>query len=160
MSPARHLRVVVPEPGQEYRPSVHFCGHCGERLVGEMPLSRVCDHCELGMYLEAEAEAAPSAGAAFLVVDPNLFVCAVSLGAEELLGLEEPEAVNRHVTDFFVTADVEAPGPETLVAEILRAGYGETLRTVLRPIGEFGVRMFARLATCGPAQSVLIVLDD
>jgi hypothetical protein len=160
MSAARHLRVVAPEPGQEYRPSVHFCGHCGEHLVGDMPVSRVCSRCALGMYLEADADAAPRPGEPFLVVDPKLFVCALSQGGEDLLGVQEPDAVNRHITDFLVTADVEGPGPEALVAGILRAGHGETLRTVLRPVGEFGVRLFARLSVCGPARSVLIVVDD
>jgi hypothetical protein len=161
MSIARHLRVVAPEE-RERQPRVLFCGHCGTSPAGAVPASRVCESCGLGIVLEADADAAPKPGDPFLVVDPSLNVCALSLEAEAFLGIAEPLAVNRPITEFLVPADAESPGPETLVAEILNAGRGggPPLRTVLRPTGEYGVRLFARLASCGPHRSALLVLSD
>lgn len=155
----RHLRVVAP--ARDPQPQVSFCGHCGTRPgpVDE-DASRVCVSCGLGLLISADADAVPSPGAPFLVVDSALTVCAMSKEAEELLGVLEPEAIDRRITDFLVPADAEGPGPEALVTEIMNAGRGGApLRTVLRPSGEYGVRMFAHLAACGPPRAALVVLD-
>ncbi len=160
MTGSRHLQIVTP--AREAQPQVRFCGHCGEPPAAEDVASRVCERCGLGLLLQADADAAPGHGEAFLVVDSSLTVCAVSQHAEHVLGVLEPDAVDRRVTEFLVPADVEGPGPEMLINEILNlgAGGGEPLRVVLRPTGDFGVRIFARLAACGPPRAALVILGD
>src|SRR5918998_1727752 len=85
-----------------------FCGHCGLAPGGLQP-SRVCGHCGLGLVLRAPSDIAPRDGEPFLVIDSTLSVCAVSAGAEELLGMDETQAVNQHIADFLVPADANAP---------------------------------------------------
>lgn len=121
----------------------------------------MCTACGLGVLITADADAVPAVGSSFMVVDASLRVCALSHEAETLLGVDEPHAIHRPVTDFLVPADTEGPGPGALVTEILSAGSGgEPLRTVLRPSGEYGVRLFARVAACGPPRAALLVLDE
>ena len=59
----------------------------------------------------------------------------VADGAERYLGVEEADAVGRHVTELLVPADVEAAGPEGLVNLVVHAarGEGQVERIVLRP---------------------------
>lgn len=141
---------------------VSFCGHCGmppAAGVGAVG-SRVCAQCGLGLVLQAPADVAPRADEPFLVVDSTLSVCAVSARAEELLGTDETLAVNRHVADFIVPADANAPSAENLLVLLVDAasGSGEPRTAVVRPRSEFGVRFRARIGPCGPPQAALLVL--
>ena len=74
----------------------------------------MCTSCELGLLLTAGADVAPSPGAAFIVIDSSMSVCAVSGPAETLLAVSETDAVNRHLTELVVPADAEASGPQNL----------------------------------------------
>ncbi|MEA2193086.1 MAG: hypothetical protein QOI73_3207 [Solirubrobacteraceae bacterium] len=143
---------------------VLFCGHCGAapaQPAAEHP-SRVCAHCGLGLVLSAAPAIAPVAGEPFLVVDSTLSVCAVSAHAEELLRVEETQAVNRHIADFLVPADANAPGADNLLVLLVdaAAGSGEPRTTVVRPREEYGVRFHARIGACGPPHAALLVLTS
>lgn len=145
------------------RELVAFCGHCGVAPAQEVvQQSRVCGHCGLGLVLQAPADVAPRGDEPFLVIDATLSVCAVSAGAEELLGIDETSAVNQHVIDFLVPADANAPGAENLLVLLVEAasGSGEPRTAVVRPRHEFGVRFRARIGPCGPPHAALLVLTS
>ncbi|MDQ3722002.1 MAG: hypothetical protein M3376_02810 [Actinomycetota bacterium] len=157
----RALRPVeVDERGLEV---ISFCGHCARRPlpVSQAAPSRVCGHCGLGLVLQASAGLAPGSDEPFLVVDTTLSVCAVSAAAEQLLGIDEIHAVNKHVADFLVPADANAPSAENLLALLVEvaSGAGQSHTTVVRPRQEFGVRFKARIGPCGPPHAALLVLS-
>lgn len=160
----RLLRAVRPvEVDERGLELVSFCGHCGLRpeATADASPSRVCGHCGLGLVLHAGADLAPAAGEPFLVIDSTLSVCAVSAEAEQLLGIDETRAVNKHVADFLVPADANAPSAENLLALLVAVagGDGEPHTTIVRPRQEFGVRYRARIGVCGPPHAALLVLS-
>jgi hypothetical protein len=154
-----HLRLVpaVAEP----RPQKTFCGHCGEEPSSDIH-GRVCESCGLGVLLSANADAAPGPNDPFMIVDGSLCVCAVSRVAEELLGTDETEAVNRHLSEFLVPADAEASGPENLMDLVINAASdtSEAHVAVVRPPDEFGIRFRVQVGACGPPRAALLVLSD
>jgi hypothetical protein len=111
--------------------------------------------------LQCGADTAPAPNGAFLVLDATLSVCAVSAAAERLLAARETEAVNRHITELVVPADAEAQGPANLAAAVTWAARGdeEPRRVVVRPANTFGVRLGARISSCGPPRAALLVFD-
>jgi hypothetical protein len=113
----------------------------------------------MGLLLEAAADAVPAERGAFLVLDGSLSVCAVSGAAEKLLATNETEAVNRHVTELLTPADAEAQGPENLAVAVTWAARGDdgTRTVVVRPSNTFGVRLRARISSCGPPRAALLV---
>jgi PAS domain-containing protein len=147
-------------------PWVWFCGHCAAPSPNGSappPNGRVCSSCGLGLLLEAREDAIPEGDDAFLVVDSTLLVQAMSKAAQSFLGLTEEMAVNKPVADLLVPADAEAQGRTSFGAAIVEAADGqdpETSRRVVRPWNTFGVRMRARIATCGPPRAALVVLED
>jgi hypothetical protein len=154
-----HLRLVpaVAEP----RPQKTFCGHCGEEPSSDIH-GRVCESCGLGVLLTTNADAAPGPNDPFMIVDGSLCVCAVSRVAEELLGTDETEAVNRHLSEFLVPADAEASGPENLMDLVINAASdtSEAHVAVVRPPDEFGIRFRVQVGACGPPRAALLVLSD
>jgi hypothetical protein len=160
-----HLAAVpqtITDP--EHSPRVQFCSHCGARPDSDQAEergSRVCESCGFGLMLEASSTTAPTEGDAFLVLDSSMSVCAVSANAEELLGAQETGAVNRHVTEIVVPADAEAQGPANLAVAVTWAARGDdSVRSVtVRPTNIFGVRLTARIASCGPPRAALLVFD-
>lgn len=161
MSTVRPLLHIVPDPG-EPTPHVAFCGHCGEAPPTPMAArSRVCALCGLGVVIAAAQDLAPGPGDAFLIVDRQLKLCGLSRGCEKLLGLVEPVAVHRHVTEFLEPADAEAGQGDALVHAIVDSAGGPapTRSIVLRPAGEYGVRYAARIGSCGPPEGALVVLS-
>lgn len=160
----RRLRALRPvEVDEQGLEVVSFCGHCAQQpaRVRDAPPSRVCGHCGLGLVLRATADLAPRHDEPFLVIDTTLSVCAVSAAAEELLGIDETQAVNKHIADFLLPADANAPGAENLLALLVEvaSGCGEPRTTVVRPRQEFGVRFKARIGPCGPPHAALLVLS-
>ncbi len=169
------LRLVGTPELEPAAPSVPFCSHCGTRpfvsktsgkprradTAARVPGSRVCGSCGLGLILEAAEDIAPHAGDAFLVLDRALSVCAVSRGAEQLLATCEPDAVNRHVTNLLMPADAEEGGGDGLSVAVAWAarGDGGTRTTIVRPANTFGIRLTARIASCGPPRAALLVLE-
>jgi hypothetical protein len=154
--------VLVPsqEPAHP-EPQAPFCTHCGLRPAETDPSSRVCESCGLGLVLETRADVAPAPGSAFLVLDSSLSVCAVSGAAEQLLATVETDAVNRHITELVVPADAEAQGPANLAVAVTWAARGDasTRTVVVRPANTFGVRMTARITSCGPPKAALVVFE-
>jgi hypothetical protein len=160
MTNRRAALSLVQAPLTDPQPTVPFCSHCGtqpERDTG----SRVCDSCGLGLILHAASDAAPGPGAAFVVLDASLSVCAVSQAAESLLAARETDAVNRHVTELLVPADAEAQEGQNLAVAVTWAARGDegTRAVNLRPANTFGVRLRARISSCGPPRAALIVFD-
>jgi PAS domain-containing protein len=114
------------------------------------------------LLLETREDAVPDARDAFLVVDSQLLVQAMSREAQTLLGLAEEEAVDKPVAELLVPADAESRGRTGFAAAIASAAGGvdpEIARAVVRPWNTFGVRMRARISTCGPPRAALIALD-
>src|SRR3954454_17705496 len=152
---------LVPDP-VEPTPLVSFCGHCGQAPPSPMAArSRVCALCGLGVVITAAADLAPRERESFLIVDRQLKLCALSRGAERLLGVDEPEAVHRHVSDFLEPADAEAGHGDELLQGIVSSaamGFMPPTSIVVRPTGEYGVRYAARVGACGPPEGALIVL--
>ncbi len=158
------LRLLTPVEHEAPTPLVSFCSHCGTRpaLAPDTGAgSRVCTACGLGLVLESRADVAPSAGDAFLVLDQSLAVCAMSEAAERLLAASEPDVVNRHVSDLLMPANAEerdGAGLSTAVAWAAR-GDGGTRTTTVRPANTFGIRLTARITSCGPPRAALLVLE-
>ena len=154
-----HLRLVpaVAEP----QPQKTFCGHCGAEPEADL-CGRVCESCGLGVMLTANADAAPGPDDPFMVVDDALCVCAVSRVAEDLLGMEETAAVNRHLSEFLVPADAEAAGADNLMDLVINAASdaSEARVAVVRPPDEFGIRFRVQVGACGPPRAALLVLSD
>jgi hypothetical protein len=160
------LRLVsAPLEREAPSPVVSFCSHCGTRPAPtqaiQLSSSRVCGECGLGLILESRADVAPNAGDAFLVLDHSLAVCAVSRGAEHLLATSEPDSVNRHVSSLLMPAAAEEKDGQSLSVAVAWAarGDGGVRTTVVRPANTFGIRLTARIASCGPPRAALVVLD-
>jgi hypothetical protein len=86
----------------------------------------------------------------------------MSREAQRLLDMSEEMAVDQPVAQLLVPADAEAQGRTGFAAAIAQAADGQdpdTARATVRPWNTFGVRMRARIATCGPPRAALIVLD-
>lgn len=160
------LRLISPLEQEAPAPLVAFCSHCGTRPTlsptgTSASHSRVCVSCGLGLILESPADVAPSAGDAFLVLDHSLAVCAMSEAAERLLAAREPDVVNRHVSDLLMPARAEEKNGTGLSAAVAWAARGDagTRTTVVRPANTFGIRLTARIASCGPPRAALLVLE-
>lgn len=139
-----------------------FCGHCGTRYDDPpAPSARVCAACGLGVLLETRQDVAPGPGEAFVVIDGALSIHAVSQGAERLLSTSEEMALGRPVTELLVPADAEALGPSSFAGAVLDVmANEEPARVVVRPWNTFGVRLRARIGSCGPPHAALVVLDS
>lgn len=162
--PALALVPPLPETGEQTAPTrtVTFCSHCGAEPAADAVISstRVCGDCGLGLLLQAESDAAPGAGDAFVVTDDALSVCAVSAAAERLLATLEIEAINQPITRLLVSAEAEGNGANLATAITWAArGDGAVHRTVVRPANTFGIRITARIAACGPRSAALLVFE-
>jgi hypothetical protein len=154
-----HLSLVpaVAEP----QPQKTFCGHCGVEPDTDA-YGRVCESCGLGVLLTANADVAPGPNDPFMIVDGSLCVCAVSHIAEELLGVDETQAVNRHLSEFLVPADAEADGSDNLMDLVIHAASdaADARPAVVRPPDEYGIRFRVHVGACGPPRAALLVLSD
>jgi PAS domain-containing protein len=112
--------------------------------------------------LETRRDAVPTRGDAFLVIDSSLLVQAMSERAESLLGVTEDSAVNRAVVELLVPADAEAGRATGFAAKLSEAAAGadEPAGAIVRPWNTFGVRLRAKIASCGPPRAALVVLED
>lgn len=141
-----------------------FCGHCAAPSPGGAPppSARVCSSCGLGLLLEAREDVVPTSRDAFLVVDSMLLIQAMSREAQTLLGVHEELAINRPVAELLVPADAESQraGLAEAIAYAADGHEAEPTRAFVRPWNTFGVRMRARIATCGPPRAALIVLES
>jgi hypothetical protein len=155
------LQLVRPGIDEETLSWSWFCGHCAAPPSHGMPAphQRVCESCGFGLMQQAPAHAAPNVDEAFVIVDAGLTVQAMSQAAEQLLAVEEAEAVDRPVTSLLRPADAEAQGTAGLAAAITQAASGGTASTsvFVRPGMTFGVRLRAQVGPCGPPRAALVV---
>jgi len=104
---------------------------------------------------------APAPGAAFVVCDELLLVCALSQGAERLLGREEPQVIHRPLSQLVLGADLDEQGiprlPE-LLGEAARGDLDGT-DTVVSPLDQPHTRLHARVGSCGSPVAALLVID-
>ena len=155
---------LVQSAGAEPVEFAWFCGHCAAPAGGDQPpapVARVCRSCGLGVMLETRRDIAPSHRDAFLVIDSSLLVQAMSSRAEVLLDMTEDSAVNRPVLELLAPADAEAGRPARFAEALAEAAAGadEPVSAFVRPWNTFGVRLRARVASCGPPRAALVVLD-
>jgi hypothetical protein len=134
-----------------------FCGHCAApapRGQAPAPTARVCRSCGLGLLLESRQDVVPTDR------DTALLIQAMSRRAQTLLAVSEEEAINRPVAELLVPADAEAQGHAGFAAAIAEAARGadDPANVFVRPWNTFGVRMRARIASCGPPRAALVVL--
>ena len=156
---------LVKSAGGEPVEFAWFCGHCAAPARGDQPpapVARVCQSCGLGVMLETRRDVAPSHRDAFLVIDSSLLVQGMSSRAESLLDMAEDSAVNRPVVELLVPADAEAGRPARFAEALAEAAAGadEPVMAFVRPWNTFGVRLRARIASCGPPRAALVVLED
>jgi hypothetical protein len=114
----------------------------------------------MGLMLRAPDDVAPSAGEAFLIVDRALAVCAVSETAEDAVGVTEPFAIGRLISEL-VVPEATAPGAEGLLMLVRRAVLdgGPPRRTPARVAGEGADVVTVRVGPCGPPRAALIALE-
>jgi hypothetical protein len=160
---ARPALTLVPGTQEDTLRWSWFCGHCAAPSPGgepPAPLARVCRECGLGVLLESREDAAPEPRDAFLVVDSRMLVQAMSHEAEVLLRVREDVAVNRPLAELLVPADAEgaASGFASAIAEAASTRDDPSYAFV-RPWNTFGVRVRARISTCGPPCAALVVLE-
>ena len=159
-SEMRGLLALVHDAKAESVERTAFCSHCGTRPQRDTG-SRVCESCGFGVLLQTREDAAPSAGDAFLVIHDSMSVGAVSAEAERLLAINETDAVNRHLTQLLVPAEAEDTDRTNLAVAITWAARGSTAsrKVVVRPANTFGLRLPARIVSCGPPKAALIVFE-
>jgi hypothetical protein len=115
----------------------------------------------MGVLLETRLDAVPKPSDPFLVVDSMLRVQAMSGPAERLLSVREENAVDRPVVELLWPADTEASRADLLATTLAEAAAGaeHEAHAYVRPWNTYGVRMRARIATCGPPRAALVVLE-
>jgi PAS domain-containing protein len=144
---------------------VWFCGRCATPAPPGRPPhpeARVCQACGLGILLETRADAVPQAQDPFVIVDAALQVQALSSEAERMLAVPEEQAIHRPVGELLVPAAVDAGGEDEFARAVVSAASasGGLTHTYVRPWNTFGVRLRARIGTCGPPRAALLVLSS
>jgi hypothetical protein len=113
--------------------------------------------------ISAPAVVAPRRDDAFLILDGQMVVGALSKRAQSLLGVSEHWALDRRIDEFLTPAHPRVPGTDTLETALARAAQGEltprTLEVNLRSSKSNKVSFVARIGPCGPPPSTLIVFD-
>jgi hypothetical protein len=121
----------------------------------------VCDRCGMGMVLSCPRDALPGEAAAFLILDYELRVCAVSEAGERYFG-KEKTLIGTGLLDL-VTSPL---GDDQLVRKATVAAERPCDATVM-PLrllnttdsaGSVGT-MAARIATCGPPRAALLTVE-
>jgi hypothetical protein len=139
--------------GQPHPPqAVHFCSNCGE-VAEKAGRRRVCPACGMGVLLTAPADALPKRSAAFVVVDRDLRVTAVSAAGERIFG---EDAAGRRLPGLISARD----GTGELSRQIARAasGLSGTARLDVHVSGRRG-RFEARISPCGPPRAALVAIE-
>ncbi len=116
----------------------------------------------MGLLLEADQQLAPKPGDAFVVTDDQLAVCAVSSGAERLLGRSEPSVIHRPLSELLFGVKTDSHGAPEL-PRLLRqaaAGKADIVETVVARSTGGREHLQARIGACGPPAGALLVLGD
>jgi len=151
--------------GQGRPKPIRFCSRCGhpaEDPPGRPELrKRVCDRCGMGMILSCARDALPGEAAAFLILDFELRVSAVSEAGERYFG-SETSLIGSGLLDL-VTSPL---GDDQLARNASVAAQRPCDATVM-PVrllsppdsaGQVGT-MAARIATCGPPRAALLTVE-
>src|SRR5947209_12992106 len=140
------------------RPWVWFCGYCAATPANasELADTRVCPKCGLGLLLEAPEEAVPSKRNSFFDIDPHFELRALSMSAERLLNVAEPDVVGAPVDSLLPMSAQRGRLLETLK---LATTGDETVRRASVLLGDGLGAARARITACGPVPSALIVLE-
>ena len=159
------LRLIYSAPEEAAWEGAWFCGRCATPAPPGRPPdpeARVCQACGLGILLETRADAVPQARDAFLIVDAALHVQALSSGAERMLAVSEEQSIHRPVGELLVPAAVDARGEDEFASAVVAAASasGGLTHAYVRPWNTFGVRLRARIGTCGPPRAALLVLSS
>jgi hypothetical protein len=153
-------------PAGEGRPRpIRFCSRCGqpaEDPPGRPELRRrVCGRCEMGLILSCPKDALPGEAAAFLILDYELRVSAVSEAAERYFG-KEKKLIGTGLLDLLTSP----LGDDQLIRKASVAAQRPCDPTVmpvrlLEPSGVAGSvgTMAARIATCGPPRAALLTVE-
>lgn len=153
-------------PAEEGRPRpIRFCSRCGqpaEDPPGRPELrKRVCGKCGMGMILSCPKDALPGEAAAFLILDYELRVSAVSQAAERFFG-KEGTLIGTGLLDLMTSP----LGDDQLVRKASVAAQRPSDPTVMpvrlvAPSGAAGSlgTLAARIATCGPPRAALLTVE-
>ena len=151
-------------PAGEGRPKpIRFCSRCGhpaEDPPGRPELrKRVCDRCGMGMILNCPKDALPGESAAFLILDYELRVSAVSEAGERFFG-KEKTLIGSSLLDLVTSplGDDQLVRKATVAAQRPCDPVVMPLRLV-KPNSESVGTMAARIATCGPPRAALLTVE-
>ena len=111
----------------------------------------------MGLVLRAPDDVAPERGEPFLVADRSLAVCALSEGAEDVVGVTEPFAIGRLVTELLGGSG----GPDGLGVMVRRAVVegGAPRRVEALPAATGSAAVTVRVGPCGPPRAALVVIE-
>jgi hypothetical protein len=147
-------------------PRSWFCGYCGRGGPCAESLARfdrICSACGLGLLLETVSRMAPSEHDAFLVIDEQLIIDAISYRAEQLLNARERSVVRKPLTELLVPAASEPQAATRLIKAVAEATSGvagvKPTHMLLRPVYGHEVRLHARVGRCSSPLAALIVLE-
>ena len=147
-------------------PRSWFCAYCGRGgpwVESRARFDRLCGACGFGLLLETVRRMAPSEHDAFLVIDEQLIIDAISHRAELLLNAPERSVVRKPLTELLVPAASERQAATRLMAAVAEATSGvagaQPTHMLLRPVHSHGVRLHARIGRCGSPLAALIVLE-
>jgi hypothetical protein len=157
-------RSWTPEGHGKAKP-IRFCSRCGhpaEDPPGRPELrKRVCDRCGMGLVLTCPRDALPGDAAAFLILDYELRVSAVSEAGERFFGKEQT-LIGTGLLDI-VTSPL---GDDQLVRKTSVA-VQRPCDAMIMPVrlvtptssaGALGT-LAARIATCGPPRAALFTVE-
>jgi hypothetical protein len=121
----------------------------------------VCDRCGMGMVLTCPRDALPGEAAAFLILDYELRVSAVSEAGERYFG-KEKTLIGASLLDLMTSP----LGDDQLVRKATVAAQRPCDATVMpvrllcpsEAAGSVGT-MAARIATCGPPRAALLTVE-
>lgn len=152
----------TPAGGDRPKP-IRFCSRCGhpaEEPPGRPELrKRVCGRCGMGMVLSCPRDALPGESAAFLILDFELSVTAVSEAGERYFG-KEKSVIGMSLLDL-----VTSPMGDDQLARRTAVAAQRPCDPVVMPLrlrapGDDSVgTMAGRIATCGPPRAALLTVE-
>jgi hypothetical protein len=113
----------------------------------------------MGMILSCPKEALPGEAAAFLILDYDLRVSAVSEAGERFFG-KEKKLIGSGLLDLVTSplGDDQLVRKATVAAQRPCDPIVMPLR-LLKPVGDAVGTMAARIATCGPPRAALLTVE-
>jgi hypothetical protein len=133
---------------------VTFCSYCGQ--IGAKA-RRVCETCGLGVLLHTGPGVLGGPGAAFLIVDVEGSVSAVSAAAERFLGRQE-DLVGQPLPTV-LSAEDGSPDLEVAVTRAATGLDGPTTLNVTQLRGQRVPGLRATVATCAEPRAAILVLQ-